>query len=240
MLEVTRVEKSFGGVKAVRDVSLSCEKGEILGLIGPNGAGKSSLINVISGALTPTSGTVVIDGIRVEGRGPEFAACSGIARTFQNLRLFGQLSVSQNVEVALTTARRKRRSSIRHASLDAILDRYGLAGIAHRDAAELPYGHQRRVEIVRAVALAPSVILLDEPAAGMNDQETAELADIIRLVREDTGCGVIVIDHDLHFIMNLCERICVLDMGAKIAEGDPQSIRINPKVIEVYLGAAAE
>ncbi len=237
MLEVRGIGKQFGGVSALRDVSLECRKGEIRGLIGPNGAGKSSLINVISGMLTPDKGAVALDGRNVAGKGPEVAARAGIARTFQNLRLFANLSVAQNIEVALTSARALRPDAVRGFDLHAEMVAFSLIARSEDAARTLSYGDQRRLEILRALALGPSVLLLDEPAAGMNDVESAALAELIRGIRDRFGCAIIVIDHDLHFIMKLSERITVMDMGAVIAEGPVDAIRRDPKVIEIYLGS---
>lgn len=237
MLEICGIEKQFGGVRALRDVSLQCDIGEIRGLIGPNGAGKSSLINVVSGVLTPDKGKVVLSGRDVAGQGPEAAARAGIARTFQNLRLFANLSVTQNIEVALTSARSLRPAAVAGFDLYAEMAAFALSERAEDAARTLSYGDQRRLEILRALALGPSILLLDEPAAGMNDVESLELADLIRSIRDRFGCTIIVIDHDLHFIMRLCERITVMDMGAVIAEGPVETVRHDPKVIEIYLGS---
>jgi branched-chain amino acid transport system ATP-binding protein len=237
MLEISGIEKQFGGVRALRDVSLQCDAGEIRGLIGPNGAGKSSLINVVSGVLTPDKGKVVLAGRDVAGKGPEAAARAGVARTFQNLRLFASLSVAQNIEVALTSARALRPAAVAAFDLYAEMAAFALTERAEDAARTLSYGDQRRLEILRALALGPRVLLLDEPAAGMNDVESLELADLIRGIRDRFSCTIIVIDHDLHFIMRLCERITVMDMGAVIAEGPVDVVRRDPKVIEIYLGS---
>jgi branched-chain amino acid transport system ATP-binding protein len=237
MLEINGIGKQFGGVQALRDVSLQCNRGEIRGLIGPNGAGKSSLINVISGVLTPDRGSVLLEGRDLAGKGPEAVARAGISRTFQNLRLFASLSVAQNVEVALTSARALRKAGVASFDLYTELAAFSLGDRAEDAASTLAYGDQRRLEILRALALGPSVLLLDEPAAGMNDVESSNLADLIESIRDRFGCTIIVIDHDLHFIMRLCERITVMEMGAVIAEGSVEEVRRNPKVIETYLGS---
>ncbi len=239
MLRVEGVSKRFGGVQAVRDVTLQCAPGEILGLIGPNGAGKSSLINIMSGVLSPDTGLVEINGQNIAGKDPGIAAKAGIGRTFQNLRLFTTLSVLQNIEVTLTSARAWRPDKAASFEIMELCTDFGLSGRVHMQAGTLSYGDQRRVEILRALALLPSVLLMDEPAAGMNDEESAVLAGLIRSIRDRFGCGIIVIDHDLRFIMGLCERIVVMDMGAVIAAGPTAEVRRNPKVIDVYLGSEA-
>jgi ABC-type branched-subunit amino acid transport system ATPase component len=236
VLSVQGVSKSFGGVHALRDVTVACNGGEILGLIGPNGAGKSTLVNAISGVLRPSRGRITLGSEDLTGRGPEYAARQGVGRTFQNLRLFAAMTARQNVEVAHITCRHYRPDSAAAIDIDALMAEYGLDGVADRPAGTLPYGQQRRLEIVRALALGPRLLLLDEPAAGMNDYESAELAHAVQRIRERTQAAVIVIDHDLRFIMSVCDRICVLDMGEVVAIDAPTAIRANPKVIDIYLG----
>ena len=235
-LEVERVSKHFGGVYALRDVSLHCDSGEIVGLIGPNGAGKTTLLNVISAALPVDEGAVKLDGKRLDGTGPRNCALMGIGRTFQNIRLFGRLSVRQNIDVAYSSALTHRKAQLKGVTVDGLLDFMNLAAAQHRRARELPYGQQRRLEIARALALAPDFLLLDEPAAGMNEAESEVLIGSVRAVRDQTGCGVIVIDHDLRFIMTVCERIHVMHMGELIAHGPPETIQKDPRVVEVYIG----
>jgi ABC-type branched-subunit amino acid transport system ATPase component len=236
VLSVRNVSKSFGGVHALRDVSLACGESEILGLIGPNGAGKSTLVNAISGVLVPSQGHIALDSEDLTGRGPEHAAHLGVGRTFQNLRLFPSMTARQNIEVAHITCRRQRPAVAAAIDVEALMAEYGLDAVADRPAGTLPYGQQRRLEIVRALALGPKLLLLDEPAAGMNDYESEELAHAVQRIRDRTRAAIIVIDHDLRFIMSVCDRICVLDMGEVVAIDAPAAIRANPKVIDIYLG----
>jgi branched-chain amino acid transport system ATP-binding protein len=240
VLSIEDVSKSFMGVRALKSVSFASAPNEILGLIGPNGAGKSTLVNAISGVLKPNRGSIRLGDIEIAGRGPEFAARLGIGRTFQNLRLFPSLTVRQNVEVGLITCRRHRPDMARSIDIDRLLDQFALSADAERPAGTLPYGQQRRLELARAEALGAKLLLIDEPAAGMNDYETAALADQLRAIRQRSGATLLVIDHDLHFIMDVCDRICVLDMGEVVAIGTPSEIRHHPKVIEIYLGTAEE
>ncbi len=233
ILSLQSLGKSFGGVQAVRDVSLGIATGEIYGLIGPNGAGKSTLVNLMTGLLRPTKGEVFFDGRTTRGLRPDQCAKLGVTRTFQNLRLFPSLSVGQNIDVARVPGHDPDL-------IDAALVEFGLQGQLGRSAGALPYGDQRRLEIVRALALKPKILMLDEPAAGMNEDETAALGVSLRWVKEKAGCALLVIDHDLKFIMTLCDRIGVLDMGTLIAEGTPAEITKNPEVIRAYLGEDAE
>ena len=235
-LTVETISKNFGGIYAVREVSLECERGEILGLIGPNGAGKTTLMNLITGVSPSDSGTVSLDGRRLNGLSARKRAYAGVARTFQNIRLFEHLTVHQNVEVAFTTSEFHRAGRVSGITIDRLLDQLDLLEVADRPAPTLPYGHQRRLEIARALALAPDYLLLDEPAAGMNRLESTALIESIRFIRDEHGCGIVVIDHDLRFIMNVCERIAVLHMGELIALGTPDDVRHDPRVIEVYIG----
>lgn len=234
MLLLTDISKQFGGVRAVSDVSFEVPAGEVRGLIGPNGAGKTTLINLISGLLTPSSGTMSLEGDILDGAGAAARTRKGIARTFQNLRIFENLSVGQNIEVAQITARSEGHED--SAAIGEAVERFDLAGRLRMPANALSYGHLRRLEIVRALALNPKVLMLDEPAAGMNEQETEELAGALDWVKTRFGCATLVIDHDLKFIMTLCDRITVLNMGAVIAEGTPREITTNQDVIDAYLG----
>jgi ABC-type branched-subunit amino acid transport system ATPase component len=240
MLAVESVSKHFGGVYALRNVSMHCKSGEIIGLIGPNGAGKTTLMNVISGVVVPSSGSISLFGTPLTGASASRCAIVGIGRTFQNVRLFGRLTVRQNIEVAHTTCMAQRAQRAEMVSVDRIMEEMGLADLADRFSSELAYGYQRRLEIARALALAPDILLLDEPAAGMNHKESDELILSVRNIRDNYGCGVIVIDHDMRFIMKVCERISVLHLGEIIAEGKPEEIQSNPAVIEVYIGDRRE
>ncbi|MCF4166751.1 ABC transporter ATP-binding protein [Zavarzinia compransoris] len=239
-LDIVDLSKRFGGVYAVRGVTLRCGAGEILGLIGPNGAGKSTLINLITGTLRPDTGAVTMDGRSLVGLTVPQCARAGVGRTFQNIRLFAHLTVRQNVEVAHTTASRHRVGGPELHSIDDLLSRMGLAALAERMATTLPYGLQRRLEIARALALAPSYLLLDEPAAGMNDTESEQLVDLIQKIRDDFGCGVLVIEHDLRFIRRVCERVAVLHMGEILTIGGPEDVLNDPRVIDVYIGGGDE
>jgi len=234
-LEAVDVSKSFGGVQALRGVSLALSGGEIVGLIGPNGSGKTTLLNCIAGAYAPTSGRVLLDGMPLHGRAGHRVARAGVVRTFQNIRLFANLTVLQNVEIsALATKQVGRGASRAYAA--ALLDELGIASLADRNAGTLAYGEQRRVEIARALAAGPRFLLLDEPAAGMNDAESDELSEQIRRVREGRRCGVLVVEHDLRLIMRLCDRISVLNEGEVIASGTPAEVRRDPAVVTAYIG----
>ena len=248
MLGVFGLGCQFGGLKALDDVSLSVTAQQITGLIGPNGAGKTTLFNIITGLLTPSSGTIQIDGRAVSDLRPHRLAQFGIARTFQNIRLFNEMSVIDNVITAMHAsldygfgallfapwrARHAERSA-RDAAM-ALLERVHLADAAERLAANLPYGAQRRLELARALATRPRLLLLDEPVAGMNPAERAELMQLLRTIHAD-GIGILIIEHDMHFIMNLCDTVAVLNFGRLIATGTPAEVQRNAAVIEAYLG----
>jgi branched-chain amino acid transport system ATP-binding protein len=237
LLEAQGVVKHFRGVHALDGVSLHVRPGEILGLIGPNGSGKTTLLNVLSGVYAPTSGEVLCMGTRITGRKPNGIARLGVGRTFQNIRLFGHLTVRQNVEVGSVSGR--AIAAFDHAAdVDDLLSRFHLEAVAEQQALNLPYGAQRRVEIARALAGRPHFLLLDEPAAGMNEAESDELLETVMGVREEFGCGILIVDHDLRLIMRLCERIQVLAEGRTLAEGSPEGVRKDPTVVEVFLGDA--
>lgn len=234
MLELNGVSKTFGGVKAVQDVSMSIASGEVRGLIGPNGAGKSTLVNLISGLLRHSTGTISVDGQSVDRLSANQRAERGIARTFQNLRVFKSLTVQQNIEVAGYSGRASGRNG--NTMLQEAIERFDLADKLNAPAGSLAYGQLRRLEIVRALALRPRLLMLDEPAAGMNEQETDDLREALGWVRSQSECAILVIDHDLKFIMALSERITVLNLGAVIANGSPQEVSENRQVIDAYLG----
>jgi branched-chain amino acid transport system ATP-binding protein len=228
----------FGRLSALTEVDLALGEGEILGLIGPNGAGKTTMVNVLSGFQRPTGGRVLIGERDVTGLKPERLAHLGLTRTFQSTRLFGLLTVRENVETGIV-GRRTRQRSVR-ATAQALLERMGLAHQADARASTLSHGHQRLIGVVRALATEPRFLLLDEPAAGLDEGESAELAGVIRRVRDEFGCGVMVIEHDMRVIMPLCERIHVLNHGRTIAVGTATEIRADPAVVEAYLGTRGD
>jgi ABC-type branched-subunit amino acid transport system ATPase component len=235
VLEAVDVTKHFGGVHALRGVSLELPEQAVIGLIGPNGSGKTTLLNCISGVFPPTSGRILIDGSPLAARGGHRVARAGVVRTFQNIRLFGALTAQQNVEVAALGAGRVRRARSREYALD-VLEQLGIAQLADRWAATLSYGDQRRLEVARALAGAPRFLLLDEPAAGMNEGESEELRASIERIRSERKCGILVVEHDLRLIMRLCDSIYVLNEGNVISSGRPEEVRSDPAVIAAYIG----
>jgi branched-chain amino acid transport system ATP-binding protein len=236
-LRTEQVTVQFEGLKALDQVDLELSRGEILGLIGPNGAGKTTLVNVISGFQRPTAGLVFKADLEISTMPPHRVARHGIARSFQGSRPFPELTVDENVRVAALGTGRSSHEAKELA--ESLLSRIGLTERAGHQAGSLPYGDQRKVGVARALATGPEFMLLDEPAAGLNESEADELARAIREIRDDFGCGVLVIEHDMRFVMGLCERIHVLDYGKTIGMGSPEEIRRNPQVIEAYLGTSA-
>lgn len=251
MLEVQQLTRRFGGLVAVNQVSFSVKEGEIFGLIGPNGAGKTTLFNLVTGLIPPTAGQMIFDGVPLRQQQPHQIAAKGIARTFQNIRLFKDLSAQENILIAQHTHTRsgvltgvlglapapQEEREIREKAAE-LLALVGLQDRAQEKAKNLCYGDQRRLEIARALALAPKLLLLDEPAAGMNPNEKQSLSTFIRDLRDRFGLTVLLIEHHVPLVMGLCDRIAVLDFGQLIALGEPAQVKTDPAVIEAYLGTS--
>ena len=249
MLEVTELGISFGGLRAVDALTMKIEKGALVGLIGPNGAGKTTVFNMLTGVYRPTDGGIRLDGENLIGKAPHDICRLGVARTFQNIRLFSKLTVLDNVKTALhneigyTLAEsllhlgsfRKKEREMDERALD-ILKVFGLDGKRDLTAANLPYGQQRKLEIARALGTSPKLLLLDEPAAGMNPQETGELMETIELVRKKYGVTVLLIEHDMKLVSGICEYLYVLNFGRELAQGTPAEVLHNPEVVTAYLG----
>lgn len=229
---------NFAGLKALDDVSISLARNEIVGLIGPNGSGKTTLVNVLSGALKPASGTVFIDGKDVTGFAPRRISHAGLVRTFQTVRLFGTMSVFENVQLGGLGAGLSRSKAAK--KTDELITRFGIEHLRDVATDSLSYGQKRIVEILRALATDCKYLLLDEPAAGLNEEESEQLLGQLTSLPETFGCGLLIIDHDMNLIMRLCHRLHVLNQGKTIAEGTPEQIRNNPTVVEAYLGSQAQ
>ena len=252
VLDATNVTMAFGGLTAVSDFTLSMRPRELVGLIGPNGAGKTTIFNMLTGVYKPTRGEIRIGGAPTAALKPHEITALGVARTFQNIRLFKELSVIDNVKIGghihdgystvaavLQTSRFREAEQRADGEAVALLEIFGLAGRRNTESRNLPYGDQRRLEIARALASRPRVLLLDEPAAGLNDRETHDLMETIHAIRDRFQIAILLIEHNMELVMGICERIQVLSFGKTIAHGRPEEVRANPVVIEAYLGEPA-
>lgn len=253
VLECINLGITFGGLKAVEDLNLAIGKTEIVGLIGPNGAGKTTVFNLLKKVYQPTSGAILLNGQDTHNMDTIHINRAGIARTFQNIRLFSNLTVEENVKIGMDSQMHYnmfsglfrlpgywKEEKATHQKALELLSIFNMADLANARAGSLPYGAQRRLEIVRALATNPRLLLLDEPAAGMNPSETAELMENIRKIRDTFQIAILLIEHDMNLVMNICEGICVLNFGKVIAKGTPEEIQANPAVIEAYLGKKRE
>jgi len=249
LLEAKGMGIDFGGLRALSDFEIEIMPNELIGLIGPNGSGKTTTFNLLTGVYAPTEGDIIFDGKSIAGKKPYYINNLGIARTFQNIRLFKGLSVIENVKTAfhaqmkygvisgiLRLPQYWREESATHTKALELLSVFDMEDMADMNAGNLPYGKQRQLEIVRALATHPKLLLLDEPAAGMNPSETQLLMDTIKLIRERFGIAILLIEHDMKLVMGICERMVVLDYGMIIASGKPEDIKNNPRVVEAYLG----
>jgi branched-chain amino acid transport system ATP-binding protein len=248
-VEIKHLSHRFGGIQALRDINITLEKGDVAGLIGPNGAGKTSVFNLVSGFYVPSEGEILVGGTRLNNRKPHEIAALKIGRTFQNIRLWPEMTVLDNIRIAQhyrlgysaadalfhTKRFRAREKAIRE-SAEELLEHFHLSGMAHEYPKNLPYGIQRRVEIVRALSLQPELLMLDEPAAGLSTPDTLRLVDYINWIHDEFGLTIWMIEHQMEVVMNLCRTISVIDFGREIARGTPEEIQSDPEVIRAYLG----